>query len=328
MKKKPAAIVNLDLFLVQVALAAVGCCYYGMRVLVLCLIAALTCFALDYICISLRRIPYRAVHLDSVCTGMTLALLMPATVSYDVLIIACFAAIIIGKQLFGGRANLLFSPAAVGYSFVMLSWESELLQVPQPFTSIPVAAHVDVATHASLSAAYNVSGVITTSDANLWLGNFAGAIGTTQILLLLVGALVLMLRRSISAPVCLSGIAMFVFYAAVLPSIGSTGITIRNALSTNMVLFGLIFFASDLRLAPGGLYGVLYGALVASASMLYTANYGLEYTIVMVVLVMSPAAVVMKQRGAEVTKRLEASRAAHPMPSGKDVFSLLRHHTE
>lgn len=132
MHRKTAAAVVLDLFLVQLALLILSGYYYGIRVLILALIASGTCLALDAVCLHLRNQPIRAAHLDAVNTGLTLTLMMPASVRYDTLIITCFAAIIIGKALFGGRVNLLFPPAAVGYTFSILAFGTELLQFPQP----------------------------------------------------------------------------------------------------------------------------------------------------------------------------------------------------
>ena len=69
MHRKTAAAVVLDLFLVQLALLILSGYYYGIRVLILALIASGTCLALDAVCLHLRNQPIRAAQLDAVNTG-------------------------------------------------------------------------------------------------------------------------------------------------------------------------------------------------------------------------------------------------------------------
>ena len=198
MHRKTAAAVVLDLFLVQLALLILSGYYYGIRVLILALIASGTCLALDAVCLHLRNQPIRAAHLDAVNTGLTLTLMMPASVRYDTLIITCFAAIIIGKALFGGRVNLLFPPAAVGYTFSILAFGTELLQFPQPYTALPLGNQIDAAYTMSASAQFHANRMIDLSD-KLLLGALPGPMGTGCILLLTVCIGILLHRGAMQA---------------------------------------------------------------------------------------------------------------------------------
>lgn len=313
MQKKAACAVTFDLLLVQCALCGIACFYYGMRPLLLCIIAVCTCFLLDYCSVTLRHFPYRAAHLDCLTTGMTLALLMPASVSYAVLIISCFVAIIIGKALLGGRSNLLFPPAAIGYLFAIFCWKNEVLQYPAPGTTLALLPRIHVPLQNAVSTAYNLNSVVTASPESIWLGKLAGPMGAAPFLLLVVGGLVLLLRRSVSPTVCLGAIGTFLLYAVSIPFPGTNAVAFRNLLLTNLHLFGILFLAGDVRLAPKGLCGVLYGTMLTAVSLLFTLRFSVEYGIVVAVVLLSPACVVLKQQAEKIAKLREARKAEAAM---------------
>ena len=286
MQRKTAAAVVLDLFVVQLALLILSSYYYGVRVLILALIAAGTCLALDAACLHLRHRPIRAAHLDAVNTGLTLTLMMPASVRYDTLIITCFAAIIIGKALFGGRANLLFPPAAVGYTFSILAFGSELLQFPQPGTALSLGNQIYAACTISASAQFNTNRMINLTD-KLLLGAFPGPMGTGCILLLTVGAVILIARRSVSISTLVSFLAQYLMVCVVTGADSAYGMKL---LGCNMTLFGAMFLISDQRIAPKSLGGILYGTLAGILTLYLTTITDIEYAVVITAVLLSPLA--------------------------------------
>ncbi len=78
----------------------------------------------EIICNEIRRKPLKLADLEASAVGLLVTLMMPPTVSYAVVIIACIFAIIIGRQIFGGSENPVFPAAAVGYVFAQLTWRS------------------------------------------------------------------------------------------------------------------------------------------------------------------------------------------------------------
>ena len=283
MHRKTAAAVVLDLFLVQLALLILSGYYYGIRVLILALIASGTCLALDAVCLHLRNQPIRAAHLDAVNTGLTLTLMMPASVRYDTLIITCFAAIIIGKALFGGRVNLLFPPAAVGYTFSILAFGTELLQFPQPYTALPLGNQIDAAYTMSASAQFHANRMIDLSD-KLLLGALPGPMGTVLLEYLLMSLLA-----------------------------GADFDYIIKLLGCNMTLFGAIFLIADQRIAPKSLGGILYGFLAAILSMYLTTFAEIEYAVIITAILLSPLAQFLKSQSwqMEYARRRQRYRRIH-----------------
>ena len=70
-------------------------------------------------------------------TGLLLAMTLPANVPWWIPVIGAAAAIIIGKQLYGGIGQNIFNPALVGRAILVFSWGSRLSgkiwPVPKPF---------------------------------------------------------------------------------------------------------------------------------------------------------------------------------------------------
>lgn len=301
------------LWLTQLSLLCVAAYYYGARVWILGMIAVLTCFVLNFFCVYLRRLPFQFSNLDAVSTGLTLALMMPASVPYDILIISCFAAIIIGKQVFGGRQNLLFPPAAVGYLFAVVSWREEMLQFPEIHTHLPLIPTVSVPTDISLSAAYNADGVFRGDPNALWLGLCRGPMGTTAGLLLIVCGIILLARCRVSVPAVSGAVIMLALNFLILPLSGSVMESLRNGMLTNMTLFSTIYLIGDKRLAPKGFPGFLFGALIAAMGLYFTLITKLEYGIVLASVAASPIGVALR--------RDEEKRAA--IAKGKEDKSRL-----
>ena len=90
---------------------------------------------------------------------------------------------------------MIFSPAAVGYVFVLTSWGRQLLQYTEPYTKTGIFDH-PTSVVKSASYIFNTTRVLSHTDFELLLGNFSGPSGAASVLLLCVAAIVLMMRRS------------------------------------------------------------------------------------------------------------------------------------
>lgn len=100
------------------------------------------------------RQPYRATDGHGLLMGMLVALLMPPTVPWWVLVIGVAVAVFLGKQIFGGIGAYPMHPAVVGWLVLLLSWPNYLY----PVGAASIAAPNETAIGATL-----IGGVI------LWL---------------------------------------------------------------------------------------------------------------------------------------------------------------
>lgn len=311
--------IHSDMIMALLALLLMANYYYGMRTLVMAAIAVFTCVITDIVCVMMRKERYKINDLSAVLTGLVLTLLMPATVSLNILIFSSAFAIIVGKQVFGGKDNIIFNPAAVGYAFAMLSWSSEVLLFPKPFTTIPIWDGIDSSLTRSLGYSLNMNSIPVIPNIDLWLGRFAGPIGATHVIVLIVCAITLMFRRSISPITFLSGISTSALIAYLSPRVGvSTLKGISLELISGVLLFGMIFMASDPSTMPKTKSGRLWqGILLAVITFAYRHFGNLEHGFIFALLItnafsdtldnsMSAFARIIKVRFAEFEKHRSA----------------------
>jgi electron transport complex protein RnfD len=84
---------------------------------------------IEYVTQMVLRQPYRAGDGHGALMGLLLALMMPPTVPWWVLLVGVAVAIIIGKQIYGGIGGYPMHPAVVGWLVLMLSWPTHIYPV-------------------------------------------------------------------------------------------------------------------------------------------------------------------------------------------------------
>ena len=192
-KAKKERLVWLDIMITLFTLELMAYFYYGIRsVVVACVCVGTAAFA-EFISLRLMKRKITADDLTGTSDALILALMFPAVIDLDIAVIASAFAIIVAKNIFGGRINMIFSPAAVGYVFVLTSWSRKLLQYTEPYTKTGIFEEPAVLVN-SASHQFNMTGDLKLSNLELLLGNFSGPVGAVSILLLAVAAVVLIFR--------------------------------------------------------------------------------------------------------------------------------------
>ena len=121
----------------------------------------------------LRRRVYRAGDFSNESFALIIALLMPATVDWYVVIMAVLAGVLIGKEVFGGYGSYPFNPAAVGYAVAAVSWPEQVFRYPQPYTNIPLWDATGVPVSSTISDTLRSGGSLNISAISLGLGEYA-----------------------------------------------------------------------------------------------------------------------------------------------------------
>jgi electron transport complex protein RnfD len=123
--------------------------------------------------------------------GMLLAMILPATTPWWVVITGTFVAVVVGKQIFGGMGANPFNPVVVAAAILMLSWKN-YFDVDQSLLNY----EFDFALVYPLTALKNfgVSAVDSFTAADLLMGKQLGGMGTTFGLGLILGGLYLIIR--------------------------------------------------------------------------------------------------------------------------------------
>ena len=141
---------------------------------------------------------------SAVLTGLLLALNLPATAPWWMIVVGTFFAIVIAKQLYGGLGYNPFNPALVGRVVLLLSFP---VQMTARWVS-PSRWGMDAVTTATpltrlretLLETGSVEGFRLTADQalDLLIGNRAGCLGETSVILLLIGGIFLIAKKVIS----------------------------------------------------------------------------------------------------------------------------------
>lgn len=177
---------------------AISTFFYGMRPALLCLAASLTALLCDHLVSWLRTRTLDRQDNSSIPAALVITMLMPATVHYYIVIMSVMTAILLGKHAFGGAGNYPFNPAALGYAVATVSWPEEVLSYPAPFTKLGLLEAGETTMLENFSHTLRAGGVPNVNLFNLILGNYAGPIGATSVLVLLACAMFFWMRRDIT----------------------------------------------------------------------------------------------------------------------------------
>ena len=268
--------------------------YYGVRSLVLAAVCVSVSAAAEIVSVRLMKRKFSADDLTCTSDALIIALMFPAVMDYKIAAIATLFAVVAAKNIFGGRINMIFSPAAAAYVFVLTSWGRKLLQYTEPHVKTGVFDEPEVLVN-SASHTFNLSGTFRYSDLEILLGNFSGPAGAVSILLLAVAAVILMFRRSISAGAFLGTLFGTGFFAVVTPAVSSKADSLKYSLVTNMVLFAAIYIVSDVRIAPKrDYYAFFYGLFIGVFSYVLVLTGAKENAIVIVSVLFTPVALGFK----------------------------------
>lgn len=293
-KTRTERLVWIDLMLTLLSLELMSYFYYGTRSLALagvCVSAALISEIL-----SLRVMKKRFTADDMTCTSdaLIIALMLPAVMDYKIGAAAVVFAVVCAKNIFGGRRNMIFSPAAAAYVFVLTSWGRKMLLYPAPHDKTGIFENAEDLI-SSASYLYNTTGKVEHSDFELLLGNFSGPAGAVSILLLMLAAVILIFQRDISAGAFLGTITGTAVLAMISPVSDSRSETIKYVFAFNMILFAAIYVVADKRIAPKKQYfAFFYGLFIGIFSYILLITTAQENVIVIVSVLFTPIALAFK----------------------------------
>ena len=259
-----------------IPLLCMACYFYGLRPLLLCGVALLVGNLCDRLVSVLRHRVYQASDFSNESFALIIALLMPATVDWYVMIVAVLAGVLIGKEVFGGYGSYPFNPAAVGYAVAAVSWPEQVFRYPQPYTAIPLWDASNVPVSGAISDTLRSGGTLNVSALSLGLGEYAAPMGTGAALVILACGLFLWLQKDIRLSASVSFLATCALIAFLFPrQVGVAGVDVvlrlhcvRDELLTGAILFSAVFLLNEpYTCAHHRLGRILYGVLVGAATM-------------------------------------------------------------
>ena len=185
--------------------------------------------------------------LSAVVTGMLIAFNMPVAVPLYIPIIACFIAIIVVKQAFGGIGKNYVNPAAAAVVLVSLIWQKQM----QPtFVGSKLLVNIDNIESLPPLSRLLEGEIPSESFFDLFFGNINGTIGAISAAMLILGALYLLWKRVISwhIPVSYLGTSALLFYM-----MSEQGLEIEftvSSLCAGALMLSAFYMATDYTTTP------------------------------------------------------------------------------
>ncbi len=296
---------------------------YGLRPVLLCAVALLVGNLCDRLVALLRHRVYRPGDWSNESFALVIALLLPATVGWYVLVTAVLAGVLLGKETFGGYGSYPFHPAAVGYVVAAVSWPEQVFMYPQPYADIPLWDASGVTVINGMGTTLRNGGLPTVDAWSLVLGEFAAPMGTGAVLILLACALFLCSQRDLRLSAAVSFLASCAVIAFLFPrqadlvhtAIGESVLQrlnlVRYELVSGATLYSAVFLVSEPYTCPRRRLGrVLYGVLLGCMSMGFRYFGVYETGVCFAVLIMNGLSGWLDRLVERVYRRLESGSAA------------------
>ena len=224
---------------------------------------------------------------SAVLTGLLMAMCLPAGIPWYIPLIGAVAAIGIAKHTMGGLGHNVFNPAHIGRAFIMASypvamttWAVTRIGNKGDFSgAISKITSFDVVTGATPLGILKQQGYQALVDSfggqmamykALLIGNRGGSLGETSAILLILGGLVLIIKKYIRWQVPLVmigtvGLLTWIFGGKVDGKvIFFTGDPILHMISGGLII-GAFFMATDMVTTP----------MTAKGQMLFAAGCGI-----------------------------------------------------
>ena len=269
--KTSTASLMRDVVIALLPTVIVSILFYGWSEVIVLGVSILSCVLLEYLITRfLLKKPSTICDWSAVVTGVLLALNLPATSPWWMVIIGAIVAIGVAKMTFGGLGQNLFNPALVGRVFLLISFPVAMTNWAPVKGFIP---GIDASTGSTLLGVVKEGGIQaleSTSYLNLLFLNIGGSAGELSALAILAGFIYLLARKVIRPHITLSiWLTVFVF-SGIMWLIDPAQYTdpVFNLL-TGGLLLGSVFMATDYVTSPmSAKGGIIFGVGIGLITML------------------------------------------------------------
>ncbi len=246
--------------------------FFGFAAIKLALVGAVTCVGVEYLIQKyLMKTKVTINDLSAAVTGVLLALNLPPSAPWWVMLIGSVVAIGVAKMTFGGLGHNVFNPALVGRVFLLISFPVIMTDwsVPESWFRAGVDGFSGATPLAlvqeGLASGASVEEIFAANpNLNYWQMLFTkvgGSVGEVSALALILGFGYLLVRRVIRPHIPVTIILTVFVMSGIFWLIDPSSYTdpIFNIL-TGGLLLGSIFMATDYVTSPMSTWGmVIYG---------------------------------------------------------------------
>lgn len=214
--------------------------FFGPSALKVILVCIISCFFSEILSQIIFGKKIKVYDGSALVTGTLLAFVLPPGIPLWMAAVGGFIAIFLAKELFGGIGFNIFNPALTARAVLTVSFPLEMTQ----FTA-PLSYRIDAVTAATpLGIVKEGLDAHLPSMLEMFMGNRAGCIGETSILLLLIGGIFLLSRRIITWHIPVTYIMTVVFLSFV------SGHNPLFQVMAGGLMLGAFFMATDYTTSP------------------------------------------------------------------------------
>ena len=259
--------------------------FYGWREILVMGVSVASCVLLEWaITKYMLKKPSAIGDLSAVITGMLLALNLPYTTPWWVVLVGAVVAIGVAKMTFGGIGQNIWNPALVGRVFLLVSFPTYMTSWSAPKGLFGVDAVSGAtplgAVQEGLMQGSSVQEIMSAGGydyGQMLFANLGGSAGEACALALLAGFVYLCVRRVIKPWITLSIFATVALTSLVFWGIDPARFTdpLFNLLTGGLVL-GACFMATDYVTSPMSVWGgVVFGVGIGFLTMMirYFGSY-------------------------------------------------------
>ena len=278
----------LDVIIALCPAVIVSFLFYGWSEILVMAESILFCVLLEWaITRFLMKKASTIGDLSAVVTGILLAMNLPCSIPWWIVLVGAVVAIGVAKMSFGGIGQNIFNPAITGRVFLLVSFPAQMTTWPVPAGFI---GNVDAFSGATLLGEVKLLGA-QSADALVNLQtlftNIGGSAGEISALALLAGWLYLVIRRVIKPWITLTIFATVAAIAAIFHGINPELYTgaLFNLLTGGLIL-GACFMATDYVTSPmttagGIIYGFGIGFIVMMIRYFGSYPEGMSFAILL-----------------------------------------------
>ena len=231
--------IMLAVVIALLPLCVYGVILFGIPALVTIIVSTACCVVFEMLFQMATKQTVTIKDCSAIVTGILLALVLPPTTPIWMTMLGSAFSIIVAKSFFGGLGANIFNPALAGRAFMFVSFPSEL-------GATWLQPGADAISSATVLSTIKAGSFAANSDTYLkyFLGNRAGCIGETSIILILLAFIYLLVTRIIDGKATISMVATVALATWI------SGGDVVMALISGGLLFGAVFMVTDYATTP------------------------------------------------------------------------------
>ena len=234
-----------------------GTVFFGLRALLVMALSVFACLLFEGLAMKVTGKPVKETLLDgsAVITGLLVAMNLPSGLPWWMVVVGALVAVVLGKHVYGGLGNNPFNPALVARVFLLISFPTAMTAWPVPLGADGVTAATPLGVLQMEGATVALQSV---SYYDLFIGNVGGCLGETSVIALLLGGIILLVRKVISWEIPVTFIATVLLFTTITWLVApDKHINPLWHVLSGGVMLGAWFMATDMVTSPVSRKGML-----------------------------------------------------------------------